>query len=134
MLATEFKKVNFDIENSKLQAIRSYTFSNCSSLISITLPNLVAYVEANAFKNNKKITKVTIGNNIVTIGKNAFYGCKKLKSITFKTAKLTSKKVGSKAFKGTPKNAVVKVPKKSLMTYKKFLYKKGLNKKAKITK
>lgn len=50
------------------------------------------------------------------------------------TTKLTSSKVGSKAFKGTYSKAKVTVPKKSLKAYKKFLYKKGLNKKAKITK
>ena len=50
------------------------------------------------------------------------------------TNKLTSSKVGSKAFKGTYSKAKVTVPKKSLKAYKKFLYKKGLNKKAKITK
>lgn len=77
---------------------------------------------------------ITIPTNVNKIGKSAFEGCKKLKKITIKTRKLTSKKVGSKAFKGTPKNATVKVHKKSLKAYKKFLYKKGINKKAKIKK
>ena len=66
--------------------------------------------------------------------KNRFPTLKKLKKITIKTTKLKSKTVGKNAFKGTPKSAKVKVPAKSLGAYKKFLYKKGLNKKAKITK
>lgn len=94
----------------------------------------VTAIEKNAFKNNKYIKTVIIGKNVKNIGAKAFYGCKKLKNITFKTTKLKSSTVGKQAFKGTPKNAVVKVPKKSLKTYKKFLYKKGLNKKAKIKK
>lgn len=65
-------------------------------------------------------------------GKSAFQGCKKLKTITFKTTKLTAKKVGTKAFKGTPAKATVKVPKKVKKAYKKWLTKKGISKKAKI--
>ena len=94
----------------------------------------VTSVAKNAFKGCSKLKSVTIGKNVKTIGTKAFYGCKKLKTITIKTTKLTSKTVGKNAFKGTPKNAKVKVPKKSLKAYKKFLYKKGLSKKAKIKK
>ena len=92
----------------------------------------VTAIEKNAFKNNKKIKTVIIGKNVKNIGAKAFYGCKNLKNITIKTTKLTAKTVGSKAFKGTPKSATVKVPKKSLKAYKKFLVKKGISKKAKI--
>ena len=61
----------------------------------------------------------------------AFNGCKKLKTITVKTTKLTSKKVGKSAFKGTPKNATMKVPKKQLKAYKKFMKSKGFKGKVK---
>ena len=94
----------------------------------------VTGIAKNAFKGCSKLKSVTIGKNVETIGAKAFYGCKKLKTITIKTTKLTSKTVGKNAFKGTVKNAKVKVPKKSLKVYKKFFYKKGLNKKAKIKK
>lgn len=94
----------------------------------------VTSIAANAFVGCKKLTTVTIGKNVTKIGAKAFYGCKKLKKITIKTTKLKSKTVGKNAFKGTPKSAKVKVPAKSLKAYKKFLYKKGFNKKAKITK
>ena len=80
------------------------------------------------------LVRYLTGKNVTKIGAKAFYGCKKLKNITIKTTKLKSKTVGSKAFKGTPKNAKVKVPKKSLKAYKKFLYKKGIHKKATIKK
>ena len=83
----------------------------------------VTSIAANALKGNKKVTKLTVGKNITSIGKKAFYkctklskitipakvskigkqafyGCKKLATITIKTKKLTSKKVGSKAFTG----------------------------------
>ncbi len=85
-----------------------------------------------AFYNCKALTKITIPAKVAKIGKSAFHGCKKLKTITMTTAKLSSGKVGSKAFTGTPANAVVKVPKNSLKAYKTWLVKKGINKKAKI--
>ena len=85
-----------------------------------------------AFYKCTALTKITIPSKVSKIGKSAFYGCKKLKDITIKTMKLTSKKVGSNAFKGTARNATVKVPKKSLIAYKKFLMKKGIHTKAKI--
>lgn len=73
------------------------------------------------------------GNGYVNMdGKKAFYGCKKLKSITIKTKKLKSKSVGTQAFLGLHKKAVIKVPKKQKKIYTKWLKKKGLTKKMKI--
>ena len=94
----------------------------------------VTSIGKDAFKGCTKMTSVTIGKNVSKIGTKAFYGCKKLKDITIKTTKLKSSTVGKNAFKGTPKSAKVKVPKNSLKSYKKFLYKKGIHKKAKIKK
>ena len=69
-----------------------------------------------------------------TIGESAFSGCKKLKNITIKTKKLTTKKVGSKAFKGIHKKAVIKVPKSKLKAYKTMLKKRGIGKSVKVKK
>jgi len=91
----------------------------------------VTSIAANAFKNNKKLKKVVIGKNITKIGKNAFYNCKKLKTVIVKTTKLTAKKIGSNAFKGTPKKAVMKAPRKKLKLYKKIFKKKGFKGKIK---
>lgn len=141
----------------KVTAIEKGAFKNNQYLKTITIGNNIKTIGDSAFYNCKKLNTVKIGKNVTSIGnktfykcaalkaitipanvnkigKSAFEGCKKLKKITIKTRKLTSKKVGSKAFKGTPKNAIVKVHKKSLKAYKKFLYKKGINKKAKIKK
>lgn len=94
----------------------------------------VTSIQSKALRNNKKITKVTIGSNVESIGKRAFEGCKKLKNIVIKTTKLDKGTVGSRAFKGTPKTATVKVPKGTYKTYKKWLVSKGISKKAKIKK
>ncbi len=85
----------------------------------------VTAIKANAFKGNKKIQKITIGKNIKKIGKGAFKNCKKLKKIIIKSKKLVSKNIGKNAFKGIPKNAVIKVPKGKVKAYKKFIIKKG---------
>ena len=85
----------------------------------------VTAIKANAFKGNKKIQKITIGKNIKKIGKGAFKNCKKLKKIVIKSKKLVSKNIGKNAFKGIPKNAVIKVPKGKVKAYKKFIIKKG---------
>ncbi len=120
-----------------------FTFPKNKKVTKVTIPATVKIdgitykvtsVAKNACKGCTKLTTVTINKNVSKIGANAFSGCKKLKKITIKTTKLKSSTVGKNAFKGTPKNAKVKVPKKSLKAYKKFLYKKGLHKKAKITK
>jgi len=124
-------KVNI---GKNVTSIGKNAFSGCKKLKTVTLGAEVATIDDKAFYKCESLTKITIPAKASKIGKSAFYGCKKLKNITIKTTMLTSKNVGSKAFKGTPKNAKVKVPKKSLKTYKKFLYKKGLNKKAKIRK
>ena len=94
----------------------------------------VTSIADKAFYNMTALKKVTISSNVTKIGKSAFEKCKKLKTIIIKTQKLKAKTVGAKAFKGTPKNATVKVPAKSLAAYQKFLVKKGIHKNAKIKK
>lgn len=116
----------------KVKTIGASAFSGCSKLKTLKIGAAVTTIGDKAFYKCTALTKVTIPSKVSKIGKSAFYGCKKLKDITIKTTKLTSKKVGSKAFKGTPKKAKVKVPKKSLKAYKKFLVKKGISKNAKI--
>ena len=76
---------------------------------------------------------VLLPKSVRMIKSEAFYGCKKLKKITIKTTKLKNSKVGSKAFKKTPKNVQVKVPKTKNNSYKEMLIKKGLSKNAKIS-
>ncbi|MDO4502538.1 MAG: leucine-rich repeat domain-containing protein [Coriobacteriia bacterium] len=105
----------------------------------------------------KKMTKVLMGANVKSIGTKAFYKCASLKSasisaactslgascfsrcsklstITLKTAKLTSAKTGSYAFSKVYKYAKVKCTSKTrAKAYKKWIFKKGLPKTAKVT-
>ena len=121
------------IPNS-VTSIENEAFSDCSSLTSIKIPNSVTSIGNWAFYKCTKLKKITIPAKVTSIGKEAFYGCKNLKNITIKTTKLTSKTIGSKAFKRIHAKATIKVPKKKLADYKKILRKKGVGSKAKIKK
>ncbi len=118
----------------KVTSIAKNAFSGCEDLTSVTIGKNVTTIGDKAFYKCTSLKKIVIPATVTKIGKSAFEKCKNLKKITIKTKRLTEKTVGAKAFKGTPKNATVKVPAKSLVTYKKFLVKKGINKKAVIKK
>ena len=93
----------------------------------------VTGIAKNAFRKNTKLAKVVLGGNLAKIGANAFAGCKNLKTIRIASTSLTKKSVGKNAFKGIHKKAVIKVPKKKLKAYRKFLKGKGQAKSVKIT-
>ena len=84
-----------------------------------------------AFKNQKKTKSIVIGKNVKTIGTQAFAGDSKVKKIKVKSTVLS--KVGSKAFTGIDKKAIIKVPAKQLKSYKKMMKNKGQKKTVKIT-
>ena len=90
----------------------------------------VTGISAGVFKNNRNLKKITVGKSITNVGKNAFKGCIKLKTITIKSKDI--KKIGTGAFAGINKKAVIKVPKKSLGKYKKLLKNAKLSNKVKV--
>ena len=114
-------------------AIDKNAFLNCANLKTVTGGKALAAIAEGAFRGCRSLQSITLDTKVKRVGKNAFLNCGKLKKITIRTTKLTSAKVGKNAFKGIYKKAVVKVPKKKLAAYKKFLKKKGVGKKVKIT-
>ena len=50
------------------------TFSGCSGLTEVTIPNSVTSIGFRAFKNCSGLTSVTIPNSVTSIGDKAFYG------------------------------------------------------------
>ena len=93
----------------------------------------VTSIRAKAFSKNTTVTKVVIGKNVSKIGKEAFYGCKNLKKIQVKSKKLSSKNVGSRAFKGINKKVKMSVPKSKVKSYAKWVKTKG-SRSIKVTK
>lgn len=114
--------------------IGSNAFCGCNKLTMVRMGSKVTTVSDKAFYKCTSLTNITIPSKVKKIGKQAFYGDKKLKTITIKTTMLTSKNVGSSAFKGIYAKATIKVPKSKLTSYKKILKAKGVSSKANITK
>lgn len=112
--------------------IGNNAFYGCKNLRTVSGGASLKVIGKKAFSKCVRLTKITIPAQVTTIGKQAFYGCKGLKKITIKTSRLTTKSVGSKAFKGTPGNVTVRVPGSKLNAYKKLLKSKGISKRAKI--
>ena len=117
---------------SNVTTIGQKAFSNCSKLSSITLGSSVKNIGAYAFYRCTALKKLTIPAATTSIGKSAFYGCKKLTFLTIRTASLTSKTIGTKAFIGTPKKLTVSVPEKQKTAYTRLLRSKGISRSAKI--
>ncbi len=112
---------------------KKLTKVNVASVVKYKKVNFkVTAIGNKAFKNQKKAKSIVIGKNAKTIGIQAFAGDSKVKKITVKSTVLS--KVGSKAFSGINKKAVIKVPAKKLKSYKKIMKNKGQRKTVKITK
>lgn len=146
------------MKTKQLKIVEDNVFYGCKALKSITIPEEVTEIGDNAFKGCQSLKKVSmntcklslIGDNafngckkltsfdipdtVKRIGERAFYNCKSLKSIMIASTKLSTKKVGSEAFKGINKKATVKVSSKKLKSYKKLLKANGLPKTAKVSK
>ncbi len=93
----------------------------------------VTSIAKKAFAGNKNLKTVLIGAEIEEIGAKAFYNCPNLKLVMIKSTRLKAKTVGAKAFAKIHKKAVVKVPKAKEKAYKKWLKKRGIGGKQKIT-
>ncbi|MDE5779300.1 MAG: leucine-rich repeat protein [Lachnospiraceae bacterium] len=128
------KKLTKVTIGNNITAIGSNAFYGCKKLKNVSMGTNVTTIGTKSFYKCTNLTKITIPAKVSRIGKQAFYGCKKLKTITIKTKKLTSKKVGSKAFKGIHSKATVKVPKSKLKIYKQMLKAKGIGSKVKVKK
>lgn len=70
-------------------------FYNCSKLTSITIPGSVTSVDTEAFSGCTGLTSVTIGNGATNIGTNAFLGCTNLMRVTLGNG---AKNIGKRAF------------------------------------
>lgn len=125
-------KITKVVIGKNVTKIGAEAFSGCKNLKNVTMGDNVTQIGAKAFYNCKKLTKITIPAKVNKIGKSAFYGCRKLKSITIKTTKLTSGKVGAKAFKYIYSKAKVTVPEGKVKAYKKLLRSKGASSKIKV--
>ena len=85
----------------------SAKFSNCTSLISISIPNSVTSIDDCAFCNCTSLTSITIGNSVTSIGYDAFHGCTSLTSIAIPNS-VTN--IGERAFLGCTSLTSIAIP------------------------
>ena len=85
------------LSTNNITSIRPHTFSGCSELSSIVIPDGVTSIQSGAFFNCTKLTSITIPGSVTSIGPNAFENCTNLTSITI-PGSVTS--IGSNVFDG----------------------------------
>ena len=76
------KELKTIIIGDKVTKIPQATFSNCSKLTEVTIPNSVTSIGECAFFNCSSLKIITIGNSVKSIGESAFKDCSNLTSFT----------------------------------------------------
>lgn len=71
------------LSTNNITSIRPYTFSGCSELSSIVIPDGVTSIQLGAFSNCTKLTSITIPGSVTSIGSNVFDGCTSLNDIRY---------------------------------------------------
>ena len=79
-----------------LTSIGNYTFSGCSGLVSIEIPNSVTSIGSSAFDGCSGLVSIEIPNSVTSIRNYAFYGCSGLVSIEIPNSVTT---IGNFAFR-----------------------------------
>ena len=86
-----------NFENTKVSQVAKNVFSQCSSLISISLPNTITAIGDRAFEGCSKLTSMDLSKTkTTTIGTSAFASCVNLGTIILPT---TLTIIGTSAFK-----------------------------------
>lgn len=90
-----------------VMSIGESTFSSCSGLTNVTIPNSVKSIGNHAFYNCTGLTSITIPNSVTSIGDYTFWGCTGLTGITIPNS-VTS--IGNGAFSGCSGLTSVTIP------------------------
>lgn len=78
------RKVSF-VNCFTITSIASFAFQNCSSLVTINLPNTVTLLGGNAFQGCISLTTINLPNSITQLGNNLFNGCSSLSNVTLES-------------------------------------------------
>ena len=134
-LSTNLKQINSEVFISCIalqsilipngvKSIGQSAFKSCKALQTITLPNTLETINPSAFSGCFALHTIDMGTGLISIKEDAFSSCGQLTNVTVRAT--TPPTIESSTF---PKNSsmVVKVPCKSLDTYKEELYWQDLN-------
>ena len=58
-----------------------YTFTGCTSIVSVTIPDSVTCIEKDAFRGCTGLESLVIPNSVTTIAESVFYGCENLTDV-----------------------------------------------------
>ena len=58
------------------------TFSACSAMLTVTLPNAMVYIGEKAFEANQALQEISLPDELTELGERAFYACQSLKDVT----------------------------------------------------
>jgi len=73
--------INLILVGNNIESIGNFNFSNCTSLVGITIPDNVITIEPFSFSYCSNLKSVTIGNGVTKIDIDAFYDCISLTEI-----------------------------------------------------
>ena len=89
-------------QNYTVKNIGPYAFGG--AITSVTIPNSVTNIGANAFSSCIDLKSATLGNSVETIGNSAFNGCKNLETVNMGNS---VKNIGNDAFRATSINDII---------------------------
>ena len=84
--------------DDRITTIGAYAFYNCTSLVSLTLPNSLTTIGAYAFYGCSTLTTITIPEKVTSIGNHAFYNNTHLEQIIFNATAVNDFTSGSYVF------------------------------------
>ena len=82
---------------NEIEAIKDYTFTNCTGLASVEIPGSVTSIGEEAFRGCTSLARVEIPGSVTSIGEEAFRGCTSLARVEI-PGNVTS--IGDSAFYG----------------------------------
>ena len=85
----------------------NYTFSGCSNLVSVEIPNSVTNIGSSAFSGCTSLVSIEIPNSVTEIGWYAFYQCSSLETIEIPNSVT---EIGGYAFSGCSSLVSLEIP------------------------